>query len=121
MSAKSTISSNLRWVSASLMPEDRAVEVEVVPPGELGVEAGAGRDQAGDPAPGQDRAGVGAHDAVDQLEQRALAGAVEPHQADRLALLDGERDVVDRPEVSLSGSPEPSRPPSASGCGGTAW
>ena len=43
-------------------------------------------------------AGVGLHHAVDQLEQRALAGAVEPHQTDRLALLDREGDVVDGQE-----------------------
>ena len=98
MSANSTISSNLRLVSASRHAEDRGVEVDVVAAGELRVEAGAGRDQAGDPAAGEHLAGVGPHHAVDQLEQRALAGAVEPHQADRLALLDGEGDVVDGQE-----------------------
>ena len=95
--------SNLRLVSASLMPEDRGVEEEVLAAGELRVEARAGGDQPGDPAAGEDGARVGAHHAVDQLEQGALAGAVEAHQPDRLALLDGEGDVVDGEELVLSG------------------
>ena len=52
----------------------------------------------GDPAAGEHLAAVGPHDPVDQLEQRALAGAVEAHQADRLALLDGEGHVVEGEE-----------------------
>ena len=97
MSANSTIWSNLRFGLRLGHAEDRGVEEDVLPAGQLRVEAGAGRDQAGDPAPGQHLAGVGPHHAVDQLEQRALARAVEAHQPDRLALLDGERDVVDAP------------------------
>ncbi len=62
------------------------------------MEARAGGDQAGDPAPGADRSRVGLHDALHQLEQGALARAVEAHQADRLALLDPERDVVEGQE-----------------------
>jgi hypothetical protein len=79
--------------------EDRGVEEEVLAAGELGVEAGAGGDQAGDPAAGQYRPLVRLHHAADHLEQGALARAVEPHQADRLTLLDGERDPVDGLEV----------------------
>ena len=92
------MSSNLRRVSASRHAQDRGVQVDVVAAGQLGVEAGPGRDQAGDPAPGQHLAAVGSHDPVDHLQQRALARAVQAHQPDRLALLDGERHVVDGQE-----------------------
>ena len=78
-----------------VIPRMARVEVEVVAARELVVEARAGRDQPGDPAAGEHRAGVGAHHAADQLEQGRLAGAVEAHQADGLALLHGEADVVD--------------------------
>jgi hypothetical protein len=38
------------------------------------------------------------HHTLHDLEQGALAGAVEAHQADRLALLDAEGDVVEGEE-----------------------
>ena len=41
-----------------------------------------------------DAPGVGAHVAADQVEQRGLARAVGPEDAERLAGLDGQRDVV---------------------------
>ena len=83
MSANSTMSSNLPVGLGLGHAEDRGVEEDVLAAGELGVEAGAGGDQAGDPAAGEHLAAVGPHHAVDQLEQGALAGAVEAHQADR--------------------------------------
>ena len=65
-------------------PHHHAVERDVLVRGELGVEADpeldAGRDPAGDP----DRPGVGAIDAGEQLEQRALAGAVAADDAEEL-------------------------------------
>ena len=70
-----------------VMPEHGGVHVDVLATGQLVVEAGAGRDQAGDPPAGQHLALVGAHHAADELEQGRLAGAVEAHQPDRLALL----------------------------------
>src|SRR6478736_4264641 len=79
-------------------PHDGGVQVDVLAPGELRVEPGTGRDQARDPTTREHRALVRAHRAVDQLEQRRLAGAVETHQTDGLALLDLEADVVDRRE-----------------------
>ena len=82
-------------------PEDRPVEEEVLAPGQLRVETGPGGDQPGDPAAGADRALVGPHHAVDQLEQGALARPVQPHQADGLTLLDVEGDVVDGKELLL--------------------
>ena len=56
MSAKSTMSSNLRVGLGLGHAEDRGVEVDVLAAGQLRVEAGAGGDQAGDPAAGADLA-----------------------------------------------------------------
>ena len=97
-SAKATMSSNFRVGLLLGHAEDRGVHVDVLAAGELLVEAGAGGDQPGDPAAGEDRAAVGLHHAADQLQQRALARAVEAHQPDRLPLLDLEGDAVEGPE-----------------------
>ncbi len=56
-------------------------------------------DQSGDPAPDPHGAGVRSHDAADQLEQGALAGAVQPEQGHRLTLLHRQRDAVERLEL----------------------
>src|SRR5680860_836089 len=45
--------------------EDRGVEPEIVAAAELRLEAGAGRDQPGDPAAGEHRPTVGVHHAAD--------------------------------------------------------
>ncbi len=44
---------------AAREPEDRAVEADVLPAGELGVEAGAELDERGEPAVDVDRPSVG--------------------------------------------------------------
>ena len=98
MSAKSVIDVELAVGLGLAHAEDGGVEVDVLATGQLRVEARAGGDQAGDPAAGADRAAVGLHHALHQLEQGALARAVEAHQADRLALLDAEGDVVEGEE-----------------------
>ena len=41
-------------------------------------------------------------DPGEDLEQRALAGAVGPDDAQRLAVRDRERDVAQRPEVGVA-------------------
>ena len=56
--------------------EDRAVEVDVLAPGELGMEAGAHLEQRADAAVDLGAAGGRLGDAREDLEQRALARAV---------------------------------------------
>ena len=84
--------------------QDRAVEVDVLAAGQLGVEAGAHLQQAGDPAVDLGAAAGRLGDAREDLEQRDLARAVAADDADDLALLDLEGDVLERPEVSVFSS-----------------
>ena len=67
--------------------EQRAVEVDVLAPGELRVDARPHLDERADPAADLDPAGVGVHHPGQDLEQRRLARAVDADQADRLARL----------------------------------
>ncbi len=83
--------------------EDRAVEVDVLPAGKLGVEAGADFQQAADAAVEFDVAGRGLGDAGKDLEQRALARAVSADDADDFALFDLEADVLQGPEAVVVG------------------
>ena len=113
MSANSTISSNLRLVSASVMPRTAALRKMFSRPLSCGWK----------PAPVAIRPAIrprvstsppsGLMIAVDQLEQRALAGAVEAHEADRLALLDREGDVVEGRE-RVADAPGGAAPPPSS-------
>ena len=50
----------------------------------------------------RDLAGVGLAQALDHLERGRLAGAVGPQDAERLALLDAERDAVDGDVVAVA-------------------
>ncbi len=78
--------------------EDRAVQEDVLAPGQLLVEAGADLEQASDAAVQLDPAKGRLEDARQDLEQRRLAGAVVADDADDLAALDLEIDVAQRPE-----------------------
>src|SRR5205807_1969610 len=82
----------------SAHPHDGAVEVDVLPASELGMEAGANFQQRADAAVdnGTSRAGLG--DAREHFEQGALAGAVAANDAHGLAVLDLERDVLEGPD-----------------------
>ena len=84
-------------------PEDRAVEVDVLPPGQLGVEAGAELEQRRHLAARAAAALVGLEDPGQALQQRALARAVGADEAVRDALGDLERDVAQRPELLVAG------------------
>jgi hypothetical protein len=66
--------------------EDRAAQEDVLAPRQLGVEAGADLEQAADPPfePGVPGGRIG--DAAQDLQQRALAGAVVADDADHLPL-----------------------------------
>ena len=48
----------------------------------------------------QDIAAIGRVEPADAVEQRGLAGAVRPDQPEDLALLDGERDAVERDDAA---------------------
>ena len=97
-SANSTISSNRRVDLRPPHAEDRAVQVDVLAPGQLGVEAGADLEQRADAAGDLGPAGGRLGDARQDLEQRALAGAVAADDPDHLARTDLERDVAQRPD-----------------------
>jgi hypothetical protein len=77
-------------------PEHDAVDEHVVAGREIRVEADAELDERGQPPAHADRAAVDPVDAREALQQRALARAVAAHDAEELALADGEGDVVQR-------------------------
>ena len=79
--------------------EHDPVEDHVVARREVRVEADAELDERRHPAVDPDLAARRLVDAGDQLEQRALARAVAPDDAEELALLDREGDVADRVEA----------------------
>ena len=83
---------------------DRAVQVDVVAPGEVGMEAGAELEQGGDAAAGLDAPRGRLDDPGGEAEERRLAGAVPADQADRLAGLDPHRDVAERPDLGRLGA-----------------
>ena len=64
--------------------------------GDAGIEGLARRSDVDRLAVDQNVALVGLIDAVQHLEQRGLAGAVLADEADDLALVDGEADIVQR-------------------------
>ena len=83
-----------------LHAEDGAVEIDVLAPGELGMEAGADLQQAADAALDLDLAAGGGGDARQDFEQGALAGAVAADDAKDLALADLEADVAQGPQLA---------------------
>ncbi len=97
-----------------LHPQHGPVEVDVLAPGQLRVEAGAHLQQRPHPPAYQGAALGRLGDAGKDLQQRGLAGAVAPDDADRLAAPDVERNVLERPDVlpvfslgsALAGTPE---------------
>ena len=86
--------------------EERAAEQDVVAPGQLLVEAGAERQQPGDVAVDVDHALGRMDDPGEDLEERALAGAVRADDRQRLAVLDAQVDVAERPELLALAAPE---------------
>ena len=81
-SANSTISSKRSWISPLRQAEHDAVDEDVLPAGDLRMEAGAQLDQRRDPAVDLDRAAGRLGDAGDELERRALAGSVAADDAE---------------------------------------
>src|SRR5205085_84245 len=85
--------------------EDRGVQGGVVAAGELWMKAGAQLENGRDGPLRLDRAARRPRDAAQELEKRALAGAVLTDDADRLAALDLERHVLQRGEHRMSRAP----------------
>src|SRR5689334_11255774 len=78
----------------ALHPQDRAVEEDVLAPGQLRVEAGSHLQQAGYAPTKSDPPSRRFGDAGQYLQQRALACAVAPDDSQYLALTNLERDSV---------------------------
>ena len=68
------------------------------------MEAGADLEQRADAAARVHAAPRRVGDAREDLEQRALAGAVRADEAEDLARPDVERDVVERPDLRPCGA-----------------
>ena len=98
------MSSNRAAMSLRLMPEDRRVEEHVVAARELGVEAGAELEQGRHALVHAHAAGVRLQDAGHALQQRRLARAVLADDAEDLAFLHVEGDVVEGGELVVAGS-----------------
>jgi hypothetical protein len=79
--------------------EDGGVEVDVLAPGQVAVEAGAQLQQGGQPAAALHPALVRGQDPADHLEQGALAGPVGPDQAQGPGRLELEGHVLEGPEL----------------------
>src|SRR6185437_1447194 len=77
---------------------DRSVQVDVLPAGQLTVEARAEFQQGRDPAGGVQAAAGRTVDAGQRLEQGGLARAVVPDQPEGGTPRDGQADVAQRPE-----------------------
>ena len=85
-SANAMISSKRSRASRAGEAEHDRVDDHVVARGEIGVEADAELDERRQPAADLDPAGVDVVDPGEALQQRALAAAVAPDDAEELAL-----------------------------------
>src|SRR5207244_3316337 len=72
---------------------------------ELRMEACAELEQRADPSGDRDAARGRLDDPGDQAQEGRLPGAVAPDQADRLARLDPDGDVPERPDVGPPDAP----------------
>ena len=79
-------------------PEDRAVEVDVLAPRQLGVKADSDLEQRAHATANVCEAVGRLRDPREDLQQRRLACAVAADDPDDLAGLDLERDVAERPD-----------------------
>ena len=82
-------------------PVDRGVEKQVLASGELRMEADAELDHRRDPGVARDQQAAAGRpvNRGDALQERALARAVAPDQANRFAPSDPQRDILQRPEL----------------------
>jgi hypothetical protein len=101
--------------------EDRAIQVDVLAAGQLGMEPGAHLEQGGDPAADENRAARRFGDAGQHLQQCALSRSVPTHDTHHFPAAYAEGNVLQGPEVLAPGwrvgaagrchaSPEPACP-----------
>jgi hypothetical protein len=84
----------LRVDLAPAHPHDRAAEVDVLAPREIGMEPRAHLDERGEPSVDADLPFRRHGDVGDQLEDRRLPRAVVPDDAERLAAIHLDVDVA---------------------------
>src|SRR5687767_11896714 len=82
-------------------PKDRAVEVDILPTGELRVESGPDLQQRSDSAMEFCEAFRWLDDAGEHLEQGTLSGTVAADDRDHFSGIDRERHVLQRPDLAL--------------------
>jgi hypothetical protein len=83
---------------APLQAQDRAVQINILPTGEIGMEPGPQFDQSGHAASGPNLATRGKSDFGQQLEDGALSRAIVADDAQHFALLHCEAHVFERPK-----------------------
>src|ERR1051325_5941128 len=79
--------------------ENRTVQINVLAPGKLRMKTGADFYQRGKPAVDHDFAGTRSRNSGEQLEDRALAGAVVTDDAERFRSLHVETYILECPKV----------------------
>src|SRR5262249_41851473 len=84
----------------ALEPVDRAVEENVLAPGQVGMEAGAELEQRADAAADVHASRRRLDDPRDQPQESRLPGSVPADEPDRAAGLDLERNVLQRHDVA---------------------
>ena len=82
---------------------DRAVQEDVLAPGEVHVKAGAELEQRANASLSAYATRRRLDDPGDESQQRGLARSVASDQADGLAVLDGDRDIAQCPHVTRGG------------------
>jgi hypothetical protein len=80
-------------------PENCAIEVDVLAPGELGVKAGADLEKACDAPPQHNLSLCRLRDAAQDLEKSALSGAVAANDPKNFTLPNLEAYVLESPEL----------------------
>ena len=83
--------------------QDGSVEKNVFPSGQFRMKPGSYFQQAGHPALHFDPAGCRLGDPAEDFEERRFARAVASNDADDVSALDLERDVLERPELLVTG------------------
>src|SRR6185437_125868 len=82
-------------------PHDLAVNEDVLPPAEFGIESRAQFAERRDPAARPPAPLCRLQNPAHNLEQRTLPAAVRPHETDYLALLHAKAHIAQSPEIRV--------------------
>lgn len=85
--------------------QDRGVQIDVIAARKFRIESGAQFEESRHPSADFHAARAGLQDAGADLQQRALAAAILPHQAERLAAAHFESDIAQGPVVLMKPAP----------------